>query len=166
MAGVEEFTGKLQAGIAARRSPEFLVIARTEALVAGGSPEEALRRAQAYREAGADAIIVHAKDPEPLRVFEVADQWAALAESVPLVVIPTKYPQITEGDLRRHPAIGAVIYANCVIRLAIGAVETGLRSLADAGTLSAVDAEMTSLDRVFELQGVAAFSADEKRFVR
>src|SRR5262245_29386603 len=86
LATVEEHAGKIRAAKDAQRSRDFVVIARTEALIAGWGMEEALKRARAYAEAGADAILIHSKAKTPDELWEFARHWQS---DVPLVSVPT-----------------------------------------------------------------------------
>ncbi|WP_371260732.1 isocitrate lyase/phosphoenolpyruvate mutase family protein [Bradyrhizobium sp. WSM2793] len=65
---IEEFQGKIEAAITARPDADFLVIARTEALIASLGEAEALHRAHAYAEAGADMILIHSKRKTPCEI--------------------------------------------------------------------------------------------------
>ncbi|MGZ5106302.1 MAG: phosphonopyruvate hydrolase, partial [Usitatibacter sp.] len=93
---VEEFQGKIAAACAARADRDFTVIARVEALIAGLGQAEAQRRARAYEEAGADAILIHSKAKTPDEILEFVRGWEGRA---PLVLVPTAYPQLTERDI-------------------------------------------------------------------
>ena len=88
LADVNEFSGKIAAGKDSQTDSEFCVVARVEALIAGWDISEALRRAEAYRRAGADAILIHSKLSRPDQILEFAREWANRA---PLVIVPTKY---------------------------------------------------------------------------
>ncbi|MBA7516236.1 Phosphonopyruvate hydrolase [subsurface metagenome] len=83
--------GKILAAKNAQASEDFMVIARVEALIAGWGQEEALRRAHAYAEAGADAILIHSKSSTPDEIVNFAKAWDF---SAPLVIVPTAYPMI------------------------------------------------------------------------
>ena len=86
LVAVEEFQGKVEA---ARLSGGPLVVARTEALIAGLGQDEALRRGAVYAEAGADAVLIHSKERTPDEILEFCHAWSG---SVPLVLVPTAYP--------------------------------------------------------------------------
>ncbi|WP_247315988.1 isocitrate lyase/phosphoenolpyruvate mutase family protein [Bradyrhizobium sp. 141] len=86
---VEEFQGKIEAAITARSDPDFLVIARTEALIASLGEAEALHRAHAYAEAGADMILIHSKRANPSEIESFSRAWTG---SVPLVIVPKRLP--------------------------------------------------------------------------
>ncbi|MCB9896579.1 MAG: isocitrate lyase/phosphoenolpyruvate mutase family protein [Planctomycetes bacterium] len=162
LAGKAEFVGKLMAAKSAQRGEHFVVIARTEALIAGHGLDEALERAEAYRRAGADAILVHSKAREPDEVLAFLERWQRRA---PVVIVPTTYPRLTATQWKDSGA-DVVIYANQGLRASIRALETTFaRIRADDGT-AGVEGEIAPLARVFELQGMPALRADEARFLR
>src|SRR5215469_15825554 len=94
---VEEFQGKVAAARAAGGEHDLLVVARTEALIADLGLEEALRRAQAYSQAGADMILVHSKQRTPDEIVAFSRRWQSETR---LVVVPTAYPDLTEARIR------------------------------------------------------------------
>ena len=162
LAPIAEFVGKVMAAKSAQRSDDFLLIARVEALIAGWGMEEALRRAEAYQRAGADAILMHSKQKTPDEILAFLRLWDHRS---PVVVVPTTYPQLTAGELK---AAGAdlVIYANHGLRAAIGAMERTYREILEhEGTMTVVDG-LVPMTRVFELQGMVAMKEDERRFLR
>ncbi len=124
---MEEHAGKVRAAVEARRNPDFVIIARTEALIAGWGLDEALRRARAYAEAGADLLLVHSKAEsfEELRAF--ARRWEG---RVPLVAVPTIYKETTAEELERH-GFKVVIFANHAIRASIKAMQETLSEMRD-----------------------------------
>ncbi len=107
LASIAEFVGKIMAAKNAQRGPEFMVIARVEALIAGWGLEEAIKRADAYWKAGADAILIHSKSKTSEEIFQFIGRWE---NRCPLVVVPTTYfdvpaaqwqdAGVTDGDLR------------------------------------------------------------------
>ncbi|MGH8587574.1 MAG: isocitrate lyase/phosphoenolpyruvate mutase family protein, partial [Gammaproteobacteria bacterium] len=88
LADIGEFCGKIKAGKDSQEEPDFCIVARVEALIAGHGLAEALKRAEAYHAAGADAILIHSKLPRPDEIVAFAREWAGRA---PLVIVPTKY---------------------------------------------------------------------------
>ena len=114
---LEEHCGKIKAAKATQLYPDFVVIARTEALIAGWGQEEALTRAQAYAEAGADAVLIHSKSPTFDELKAVAKAWSG---RVPLVVVPTIFDQVTTAELE-DAGFKIVIYANQMVRASIRA---------------------------------------------
>src|SRR5207249_3619744 len=126
---VEEHAGKIEAATSARRNADFAVIARTEALIAGLGLEEALCRARAYAEAGADAVLVHSKSRD---FAELAAFAAAWDRAVPLVAVPTTYPTVSTDELAAA-GFRMAIFANHALRAAIVAMRDALRSLRSTG---------------------------------
>ena len=97
---VEEHARKVQAASAARQDADFLVIARTEALIVGLGLDEALRRARAYADAGADAVLVHSKSSNFTELKDFSRSWD---RPVPLVAVPTTYPAVDAAALAAVP---------------------------------------------------------------
>ena len=120
LARLEEMVGKVRAAVATRASREFLVIARTEALIAGAGQDEALNRAHAYEAAGADMILVHSKQRTPDEVEAFSRAWQG---NVPLVIVPTAYPELDETRIKALGNIGMVIYGNHALRASVTAIE-------------------------------------------
>jgi phosphoenolpyruvate phosphomutase len=161
LVSVEEHCGKIRAAKSAQRSADFMVIARTETLIAGYGMEEALRRAAAYAEAGADAILIHSKAPTAVEVMEFARRWS---HDTPLVVVPTTY---ASTPLQALEAAGfkIVIFANHPVRAAITAMKETLAMLRREGTASLLDLHIASLDEVYDLVGVAELKTAEHEFL-
>lgn len=163
LVGIEEFSGKVLAAVESRRNKDLVVIARTEALIAGWGEEEALKRAHHYEEAGADCILVHSKAKEPSEILSFIGKWTGKA---PLVLVPTNYPSLTEADLKKAGKVKMTIYANQLLRAAISAQEAALAEMKKAGGIQTIDKKIVSVDRVFELQDVGRMKEQEKRYLR
>lgn len=159
----EEFQGKLEAACAARRDPDFCVIARTEALIAGLGQAEALARASAYEAAGADAILIHSKQTTPHEVLAFIAAWQG---RVPLVLVPTAYPQMREADIQALGKVGLVIYGNHAIRAAVGAMRDVFARIRRDGGIHAVDAALPTVRDIIALQGDAGMRELERKFLR
>ncbi len=160
---VEEFQGKLRAALDARRDPDFVVIARTEALIAGLGVAEALARAAAYEAAGADMILVHSKQKTPAEVESFVRAWTGKA---PLVLVPTAYPDLTVARIRELGKVKMVIYGNHAIRAAVTSMQRVFtRILADGG-IQSVNKEIVSVEEIFRLQRMDQVKADEKKYLR
>lgn len=140
---------------------ELFVIARTEALIAGYSLEEALDRAEAYAEAGADAVLIHSKEKTPWQVVEFAGRWT---RSTPLVAVPTTYDTITATELG---ALGyrIIIFANHGLRAAIRAIETAYARLLPAGRACVLKDDIVSMQSVFDLVGVGDLEESERKYL-
>src|SRR5919109_410386 len=93
---IDEHCGKIKAAKSAQTVPDFMIIARTEALIAGWGREEALKRAHAYADAGADAVLIHSKSKTFDELKSVAASWSG---RVPLVVVPTIFDGVTAAEL-------------------------------------------------------------------
>ncbi|MEZ4452938.1 MAG: isocitrate lyase/phosphoenolpyruvate mutase family protein [Nannocystaceae bacterium] len=142
---LEVFARKIEAACASRRDPDLVIIARTEALVAGLGVDEALRRAHAYVDAGADAILAHTKAASSAPLLEFGARFRGRA---PLVAVPTTYPSADAAELE---AIGVrvIIFANQGLRAAAGAMDRAYRSMAAARSLAAVEPSVSPLSEIF-----------------
>ena len=116
LAPIEEFAGKIRAAKDSQRGEDSLVIARTEALIAGQGQDEAIKRANRYVEAGADCILIHSKATIPDEIVAFVEAWHGVA---PLMIIPTNYPSLTEQAIKALGKVKLVIYANQPLRAAI-----------------------------------------------
>jgi phosphonopyruvate hydrolase len=155
-----EFQGKVEA---ARNAAGVLVIARTEALIAGLGVAEALSRAAAYAEAGAHAVLVHSKRKTPEEVLEFCRAWDG---RVPLVLVPTSYPQLSFADVAALNKVGLVICGNHAIRAAVGAMRATFARILAEGGIAGVEAEIASVADVFALQGDARLRKIEAAYLR
>ncbi|BBK44180.1 phosphoenolpyruvate phosphomutase [Allostella vacuolata] len=160
---VAEFEGKIAAAAATRRDPDLLVVARTEALIAGLGQDEALARARAYEKAGADAILIHSKQKTPDEIVAFVRAWDG---AIPLVLVPTAYPDLTEARIRDLGKVKLVIYGNHGVRAITQALtDTFARIRADGGALG-VEGTIAPTERVFTVQGVARMKQEEERYLR
>ena len=146
---IAEFQGKVEAAIAARQHPDFLVIARTEALIAGLGEAEALRRAKAYETAGADLMFVHSKAKDPGEIESFVRHWDG---AIPLVLVPTAFPEMNEQRIRQSGKVGMVIYGNHGIRASVTAMRSVFRQVAEEGGIHGVQDRIASVDEIFRLQ--------------
>jgi phosphoenolpyruvate phosphomutase len=144
----KDFVAKLIAAKNAKINENFLIIARVEALIAGLGVNEARKRADAYEKAGADAILIHSKKNIPDEIFEFCDTWDG---KIPIIVIPTSYPNVTLDELQNHK-VKMVIYANQSLRAAHWAMVEHLSKLSTAKSLSDVETKMTTMEDIFHLQ--------------
>ncbi len=157
----EEHARKVEAAVAARRSRDFAVIARTEALIVGMGQDEAMLRAGLYADAGADAVLVHSKAKD---FAELAAFGAAWDRPVPLVAVPTTYPDVSTAELARA-GFRLAIFANQPLRAAIVAMRDALRRMRETEKVSSVEPHIVPLDEVYRLVGVPELKANEKRFL-
>lgn len=160
LAEVEEFCGKIRAGKDSQQDPDFCLVARTEALIAGWGQEEALRRAEAYRQAGADAILIHSRSNRPDEVLAFAEAWD---NRHPLVIVPTKYYS-TPTEVFRKAGFSLVIWANHTLRASIKAMQQTAKEIHTTQTLVRVEDRIAPLKEVFRLQGADELEAAEARY--
>lgn len=160
---IEEFQGKIEAAREAGRAHDLVVIARTEALIADLGLDEALRRGMAYAEAGADLLLVHSKKKTPDEIVAFCERWHG---PIPLTIVPTAYPDLTEEKARALKKIKIMIYANHAIRAAVGAMREVFAQIRRDGGIHHVDKQIASVEDIFERQRVPAMKAAEKKYLR
>ena len=114
---IEDFCQKIRAAKDATITKDFMIIARIESLIMEKGVDHAVERAKAYISSGADGIMIHSKDKNPVNLFDFCDIYRKFTNKVPLVVVPSSYPQVTEFDLSKY-GINIVIYANQLLRSA------------------------------------------------
>ncbi|HET9389178.1 MAG TPA: phosphoenolpyruvate mutase [Steroidobacteraceae bacterium] len=161
LADMAEFAGKISAGKDTQDDPNFSIVARVEALIAGWGMEEALRRAEAYRRAGADAILIHSKISRPDEIVTFAREWGGRA---PLVIVPTRYYS-TPTEVFRQAGISVVIWANHMVRSAVAAMQSVAREIRTSETLVNVEDRIASVNEIFRLQDVEEYSAAERLYL-
>jgi phosphoenolpyruvate phosphomutase len=147
---VSEQARRLRAAKAAQRSESFVLIARVEALIAGHGVDDACERAVAYADAGADAILIHSKDKTLEEIESFLEQWHSTGLQVPLVAVPTLFPDFTATQLHQK-GFAMVILANQTMRASVQAMEETLGRLRDVGKAAAVDPYISPVDHVFDL---------------
>jgi len=158
----KEFAGKIKAAKDAQKSSDFTVIARTEALIAGMGQEEAMNRAMLYAEAGADCIFIHSKSKTPDEIIYFINSWKS---AVPLVLVPTSYPDLTEDKIEALGKVKVVIYANQVLRAAVKASQDVLAEIKRSKGIKLVESTIASLDEVFSLQDIRQMKENEKKYL-
>ncbi len=161
LADVEEFCGKIRAGVDSRGDADFVIVARIEALVAGRGLDEALRRAEAFHAAGADALVIHSKKSTADEVLAFCDAWG---DRCPVILIPTKYFRTPTAAFEKA-GVAAVIWANHNLRASIAAMRETSRAIFADRSLAAVEHRITPLADVFELTGNAELEAAERRYL-
>jgi phosphonopyruvate hydrolase len=155
-----EFQGKIEA---ARLPGVPLVVARTEALIAGLGQAEALRRGAAYAEAGADAVLIHSKEETPEEILEFCRAWPG---PVPLVLVPTAYPQLSFAEVAALQKVGLIICANHAIRAAVAAMRGIFQQILAEGGIAGVEGSIATVSEIFALQGDDRMRDLEARFLR
>ena len=118
---IEEFSHKIISGKKAQVGSDFMIVARIESLILNKGMNDALKRAKAYIEAGADAIMIHSKEKTPDEIFTFCKEYKKFKRKVPIVVVPSTYSSVTEAELIEH-GVKIVIYANHLLRSAYPAM--------------------------------------------
>ena len=161
LADIAEFCGKIKAGKDSQQDADFVLVARVEALIAGWGLPEALKRAEAYHAAGADAILIHSRQSSPAEIFAFLAEWGNRS---PVVLVPTTYWRTSTEDFRAR-RVSMVIWANHLLRASIGAMQETARRLRADDSLLAVEPQVAPLHEVFRLQGDAELAEAERRYL-
>jgi len=161
LADTDEFCGKIMAGKDAQADEDFVIVARVEALIAGWGLKEALRRAEAYRRAGADAILIHSKKSTPDEIFAFLDEWAGRH---PVVLVPTKYYTTPTEEFRKR-RVSVCIWANHLVRGAIRKMQEIARQIRQEQNLLAVEDQIVPVSEIFRLQGDDELKEAEKKYL-
>ena len=160
---IEEFQGKIDAACKTRLDPDLIVVARTEALIAGLGEAEALKRARAYEAAGADMILIHSKSRTPDEIESFVRAWDGRA---PVVIVPTAYPQMNAERIARLGKIRMVIYGNHAIRAAVTARKDVFAEIRRDGGIHNADKRIVTVEEIFRLQRMDEVKRQEKDFLR
>lgn len=160
LASIPDFTGKIKAAVDTRDDDNFCIVARTEALISGLGMGEALKRAEAYHTAGADAILVHSKKSTADEISGFMREWD---NRCPVIIVPTKYFE-TPVSLFEDIGISTVIWANHNLRTAIASMRETTRQIYREKSISAVESNIASLSEVFSLVNMDEIDAAEKKY--
>ena len=155
----KEFVSKIIAGKEAKENPNFMLIARTEALISGMGMKEAIKRANAYEKAGADAILIHSKRDSPEEVFEFSESWGG---TLPLIVVPTSFPTVKLDELISHK-IKMIIYANQTLRATHAVILKVLEQLKNSTSINDLSVDMTTMQEIFQLQETYNIKKQEEK---
>ncbi|HEX7969919.1 MAG TPA: phosphoenolpyruvate mutase [Stellaceae bacterium] len=161
LAEIAEFCGRIKAGKDSQSDDDFVLIARTEALISGHGLDEALRRAEAYHAAGADAILIHSKQKTAAEILAFAERWQ---NRCPVVIVPTTYHS-TPTSLFRQAGISTVIWANHNLRAAMSAMRETCRRIWEDESLQEIEGRIAGVQDVFRLVGNAELEAAERRYL-
>ena len=147
---IENFCHKISSGKKAQLSDDFMIIARIESLILKQGLEDALKRAFAYVDAGADGIMIHSREKTPDEIIQFCDAFRKEDPKTPIVVVPTSFNVITEKELAEH-GINIVIYANQLLRAAYPAMENVARSILVNHRAKEVDDKLMSIKQIITL---------------
>lgn len=149
-APIEDFCAKIRQGKQSQITDDFMVIARIESFTLGAGLDDALTRAQAYIEAGADAIMIHSKEKDAHEIVSFCKAYAKLEARVPLVAVPTTYSQITEAELA-DIGVSVIIYANHLLRSAYPAMIKTAQSILKHGRAFEAESICMSIAEILNL---------------
>ena len=161
LADIEEFCGKIKAAKDSQQDPDFCVVARVEAFIAGWGLGEALKRANAYYRSGCDAVLIHSKRTRPTDIIEFMKEWG---KTCPVVIVPTKYYS-TPTKVFDELGVSVVIWANHLLRCSIRAMQEGAKRIFIECSLINVEDSIVTLGEVFRLQGAEELQQAEKLYL-
>jgi len=147
---IENFCIKIKAGMDAKVTDDFLIIARIESLILKAGMEDALKRARAYIEAGADAIMIHSKEKKADEILEFCSKYKDIKNNVPLVVVPSTYSHITEEELEKA-GVRIVIYANQLLRSSYPSMVRTAETILETGRAKESDEFCISIKDILTL---------------
>lgn len=147
---IESFCYKIREGKKAQATDDFMIIARVESLILGKGIDDALIRANAYLQAGADGIMIHSREKEPDEIFEFCRRYNQLESRKILVAVPTSYNRVTEDELVAH-GVNVVIYANHLLRAAYPAMMKTAQSILENGRSFEIDENLLPIKDVIAL---------------
>lgn len=134
---IDNFSYKIEQGKRSQVTDDFMIIARIESLILNKGLDDALARARAYLEAGADGIMIHSKEPSGNEIFEFCRVYHSFPGKRPLVVVPTAFPHITENQWQEL-GVNIIIYANHLLRSAYPAMLRTAHSILKTRSAKAV----------------------------
>lgn len=147
---IEGFCAKITAGKKAQKTQDFMICARIESLILERGMDDALKRAFAYIEAGADAIMIHSRKSNPDEIFEFVDTFRAVNRHTPIVVVPTSFHTVTEQEFKQH-GVNVVIYANQLTRTGFPAMQNAARLILENHRAKECDEICMPFDEIIRL---------------
>jgi phosphoenolpyruvate phosphomutase len=161
LADIEEFSGKIRAAKDSQQDPDFCVVARVEALIAGWGIDEALKRASAYHQAGADAILMHSKQSTADQILEFMAEWDGRC---PIVIVPTMYPFTPTSEFE-EAGVSLVIWANHMLRSSITAMQQTAATIHRERSVGSLESEIVPVKEIFRLQDADELKAAERKYL-
>ncbi|MGE0745210.1 MAG: phosphoenolpyruvate mutase [Rhodospirillales bacterium] len=161
LADMDEFCGKIKAGKDSQTDDDFQLVARIEALISGWGMEEALRRAEAYHAAGADALLVHSKMSSATEILGFMKEWG---DRCPVVIVPTTYYG-TPTEAFRDAGVSTIIWANHNLRASINAMRETCRAIMREESVVAIEGKIATVKEIFDLVGNKELTEAENRYL-
>lgn len=161
LADIDEFCSRIKAGKDAQIDDNFSIVTRIEAFIAGWGLSEALRRAEAYHQAGSDAILIHSAKSDPREILAFKKEWG---NTSPVIVVPTKYYS-TPTEVLEEAGFSIAIWANHMIRSSIKAMQKSAKQIYESSSILPIEGEIASVKEVFRLQGVSELKEAEENYL-
>ena len=161
LADIDEFCGKIKAGKDSQQDPDFCIVARVEAFIAGWGLKEALARAHAYSRAGADAILIHSKLNNANEILLFMENWD---RATPVIIVPTKYYK-TPTDVFENCGVSVIIWANHTVRSSIAAMSQTVKQIQQEKTLVGIESKIAPIKEVFRLQNVEEYTRASEKYL-
>lgn len=161
LADIAEYCGKIKAIQDNKTDNDFVVVARTEAFITGHACDEALMRAKAYQQAGADAVLIHSKKTTSEDIDNFMAQWD---RSCPVIIVPTSYHATPTAHFEKLQ-INLIIWANHTLRSAITAMQNITNHIYKTQEISSSINSIVSMAEIFRLQNVAELQLAEKKYL-
>jgi len=161
LAKIDEFSGKIKAAKDTQEDPDFCVVARIEAFIAGWGLSEALKRAEAYNKAGADALLVHSKKDTAEDIFDFMKEWK---DTCPVVIVPTMYHSTPTEEFQKC-GVSLIIWANHLMRSSIKAMQLTASKIYNDKSLTSVEKEIVPVKEIFRLQNADELKNAEKVYL-
>ena len=149
-AAIPDFCEKIRAGKHAQKTKEFMICARIESLILEQGMDDALERAFAFSEAGADAIMIHSRKKDPAEIFEFVQKFREKNSTTPIVVVPTSFNTVTEAEFKER-GVNVVIYANQLTRTGFPAMQDAARTILENHRAKECDDKCMSIKEIITL---------------
>ena len=147
---IENFCEKIKEGKHAQKTKEFMICARIESLILEQGMEDALKRAFAFSDAGADAIMIHSRKKDPAEIFEFVAKFREKNTTTPIVVVPTSFNTVTEQEFKER-GVNVVIYANQLTRTGFPAMQDAARTILEHHRAKECDDKCMSIKEIITL---------------
>ncbi|NLG98888.1 MAG: phosphoenolpyruvate mutase [Chloroflexi bacterium] len=161
LAEIDEFCGKIRAAKDTQQDPNFCVVARVEAFIAGWGLDEALRRAEAYALAGADAVLIHSKEKTAHQIMDFMNAWQNFA---PVVIVPTTYYRTQTAEFAAA-GVSMVIWANHLVRASVQMMKGIAAEIYREQSLMTVEDQIAPVKEIFRLTGMDELKQAEKLYL-
>lgn len=161
LADIAEFVGKIKAGKDTQSDPDFSIVARIESFIAGWGLEETLKRANAYHEAGADALLIHSRLSVPDEILSFMKEWK---DRCPVVIVPTMYYN-TPTEVYEKAGISLVIWANHMMRTSVASMKKTAEIIYSNRSISPIEKEVVSVKEIFRLQNAKELEEAENKYL-